>query len=238
MTYLQFLLVFVAAPTLVLAALIVRAGVRKRWFLYVAGLAVVALLYATPWDNYLVWKEIWYYGPDRVIGTIGYVPVEEYMFFMVQTIFTGLWTLFVVLRWIPPRHAELRTARRPYLEGVLYVLYFFVGVAAFTTEAGTYFALIAVWSAPICAFQWFWSPRYLAANRRLLAAAILPPSVYLAVADWYAIRSGIWYITDTTRTRIELGGLPFEEALFFTVTNVMVVQGLVLLLEYERRKQS
>ncbi len=236
MSYLLFLAVFVALPALILATLVARSGSPKRRYLYVAGLALIALLYATPWDNYLVWKEIWFYGADRVIGTIGYVPIEEYLFFIVQTIMTGLWTLLIVRRWIPTRHADLEDVRRPYFEGVVYVLYLALGAAAFLTQGGTYFALIAVWSAPICVFQWFWSPRYLAANRKLLAAAIIPPSVYLGVADWYAIRSGIWYITDSTRTGIELGGLPFEEALFFLVTNIMVVQGLVLLLEHEHRK--
>jgi len=37
----------------------------------------------------------------RVVGTIGYVPVEEYLFFLLQPILTGLW-----LYWLLPRTSE------------------------------------------------------------------------------------------------------------------------------------
>jgi lycopene beta-cyclase len=43
-----------------------------------------------------VWRGVWGYGADRVIGTIGYVPVEEYLFFILQPLLTGLW-LYLVL---------------------------------------------------------------------------------------------------------------------------------------------
>jgi len=42
-----------------------------------------------------------YYGMGRVVGTIGYVPVEEYLFFLLQPILTGLW-----LYWLLPRTSE------------------------------------------------------------------------------------------------------------------------------------
>lgn len=229
MTYLQFLLIFIVAPTCVLLYATMRKRPHARVYGYVAGLSVVAFLYATPWDNYLVKNEIWAYGIDRVVGTIGYVPIEEYMFFVLQTFFTGLWTvvLYHAKKW-PVKSAP----RLPWLELSLYVILGVAGVAAFFVEPGRYFALIAAWASPICIFQWWWAPRYLAGRRSLLAAAIFPPSLYLWVADWYAIREGIWTITDATRSGWELAGLPVEEALFFFVTNVMVVQGLVLLLRF------
>ena len=54
-------------------------------------LAALALLYTTPWDNYLVYKGIWTYPSDRVAISIGYVPLEEYSFFVLQTMITVLW---------------------------------------------------------------------------------------------------------------------------------------------------
>ena len=229
MTYLQFLLIFIVAPTCVLLFAAVRMRLPARVYVYIAGLSVVAFLYATPWDNYLVKNEIWAYGIDRVVGTIAYVPIEEYMFFILQTFLAGLWT--VVLYHGRQWHRK-PSPRLPWLEAFLYAILGIAGIAAFSVEAGRYFALIAVWASPICIFQWWWAPRYLAGRRSLLAAAILPTSLYLWAADWYAIRDGIWTITDATRSGWELAGLPVEEALFFFVTNVMVVQGLVLLLRF------
>ena len=33
---------------------------------------------------------------DRVVGTIGYVPIEEYLFFVLQCILTGLWLYWLL----------------------------------------------------------------------------------------------------------------------------------------------
>jgi lycopene cyclase domain-containing protein len=241
MTYLQFLLLFVISPTLVLLVLARRStqpSPRLRWrYAYVLGLAVVAFAYATPWDNYLIYKDVWAYGDGRVMGVIGFVPIEEYMFFVLQVLMTGFWTLLLHDRFAE-RLQPVRTPRFVWLETVGFGLLGVAGLISFLEPRGLYFALIAVWAAPVCIFQWWYAPRVLARSRKLLAAAIIPPSLYLCLADLYAIRSGIWSITDATRSGLEIVGLPVEEALFFTITNVMVVQGLVLLLEREKKWSS
>ena len=68
------------------------------------------------------------------------------------------------------------------------------------------------------------------ARRRLVLVTVVPVSLYLWAADWFAItQAGIWTITDATRTGAELFRLPVEEALFFVVTTLLVAQGLVML---------
>ena len=95
MTYFQFHFVF-TLPAIALLALVnwfdVRRGLgflrawRGRQFALWGTIihVLVALLYTTPWDNYLVYREVWGYPPGRVLATIGYVPVEEYLFFILQ----------------------------------------------------------------------------------------------------------------------------------------------------------
>lgn len=56
------------------------------------------------------------------------------------------------------------------------------------------------------------------------------PTLYLWVADRIALALGIWHISDRFTTGLAHGGLPLEEALFFVVTNLLVVQGLILML--------
>ena len=66
-----------------------------RWFW---ALPVTAFVYTTPWDNFLVFREVWSYPPDRVLGRVGYVPYEEYAFFVLQTLISGLLLLLLMRR--------------------------------------------------------------------------------------------------------------------------------------------
>jgi lycopene beta-cyclase len=78
---------------------------------------VVAFVYTTPWDNYLVWKGVWGYPPERVLARIGYVPVEEYMFFLLQPGIAGM--LFYRLLARMPSAAPLGSAWRVRILGAL-----------------------------------------------------------------------------------------------------------------------
>jgi lycopene cyclase domain-containing protein len=62
---------------------------------------VIAVVYTTPWDNYLVATGVWWYDPQLVTGLVlGWVPIEEYTFFIVQPILAGLW-LLMLMRYLP-----------------------------------------------------------------------------------------------------------------------------------------
>lgn len=99
MTYLQFLIVFVVIPMLVFGWL-VRRYLNRRIYVAFAALITMAVLYTTPWDNYLVATGVWYYNPKLVLGlTFGYVPAEEYSFFVIQSLMTGFFMLFLWRRF-------------------------------------------------------------------------------------------------------------------------------------------
>ena len=93
---------------------------------------------------------------------------------------------------------------------------------------GLYLGLILAWACPVLAGMWGLSGRRFWRHRRLLALAVVPPTLYLWIADRAALGLGIWAIADATRTGFALLGLPVEEALFFLVTNALVVQGLLM----------
>ena len=118
MTYALFLLLFVISPAAVLGIGLRRHLDRKYWAMI--GLVVlIALAYTTPWDNYLVASGVWRYDPRLVTGlVIGWVPVEEYSFFVLQTIFTGL-LLRAVLLAVEKRAPETAAAPEPPAEAGL-----------------------------------------------------------------------------------------------------------------------
>lgn len=96
MTYGSFLLIFLLPPALFLAFRL-RRHVPRRALLLPVAVSAVAVLYTTPWDNYLVASRIWWYDPDRISGVLlGWVPLEEYLFFALQPLLTGWWTLWLI----------------------------------------------------------------------------------------------------------------------------------------------
>jgi lycopene cyclase domain-containing protein len=94
---------------------------------------------------------------------------------------------------------------------------------------GTYLLFELTWALPVIAIQWLVGPGCLWASRRLLLSAVGVVTLYLSLADALAITGGIWSISPARTLGLSLGPLPLEEALFFLVTNVMVVQSIVLI---------
>ena len=236
MTYLQFHLTFVLPPIAALLLVVLSrrptagTGGLKPWAML--GLIMgIAFLYTTPWDNYLVYREVWTYPPGAVLATIGYVPVEEYAFFLLQPVLTGLF-LFVLMRTgaFSARYAENESASRR-AGAAFWGLVAVAGVAMLLAGGhGLYAGLILSWAPPVIAALWGLGGHTVWAWRRLYAVAVAIPTLYLWYADRTAIGLGIWDITDATRTGVEPFGLPIEEAAFFLLTNVLVVHGLIMLL--------
>lgn len=232
MTYLQFHFVFTLPAILVLAILFAR--MRSRWdskrsvfFLFL--LAIIAFTYTTAWDNYLVFKGIWWYGEDRVLGTIGYVPIEEYMFFILQPFLTGLWFyLMLAVNKERPVGSNKELHRR--IGGMVFLATLVGGWLLMQFDAGLYMGLIIIWAGPVIGGQWWYAGSWIWASRKFWLLSVGIPTLYLWVADRIAIGLGIWTISEQYTLGPKLFGLPLEEATFFLVTNILVVQGLIMFL--------
>ncbi len=232
MNYFTFHLIFTLPPILLLALAQRQplAGIEgRRAWLALPFITLLALVYTTPWDNYLVWREVWHYGRDRVVGTIGYVPVEEYLFFLLQPILTGLWFYWLFARLKQPIQPECSTTLWA-LGTLLWAGLSVSGALMLQWPATVYLGLILVWAGPILALQWVVGAPHLWAAKRIWLMGTLVPTFYLWIADRIAIAQGVWSISEKYTTGVQLFGLPIEEATFFLITNIMVVQGLLLLL--------
>jgi lycopene cyclase domain-containing protein len=238
MTYLQFHLVFILPPLLLLVLTSGRAlgRIGPRAVPALAGVVLLALDYTTPWDSELIRSGVWSYGPDRVIGTIGLIPVEEYLFFILQPLLAGLW----LYRVLPPRDDDAPVGRLAvsavrWSGAGVYGMLAMCGFLLLRTEPGTYLGMILAWACPVLAAQWALAGGRIVAAPRTFALAVAVPTLYLWMADAIALRLGIWRISETQTVGIRFGPLPLEEAAFFLATNLLVVQGLTLFLHPVRK---
>lgn len=233
MSYLSFHLLFILPPIVLMGATLPRSmdemgGWRARWALPL--ISMIALVYTTPWDNYLVAKEVWWYGPNRVLETVGFVPIEEYMFFVLQPVLTGLFLFQYLARRDPSPQSS--TSGSAWIGFSLFAVLSILGLGLTVHEwtHGLYLGLVLAWASPLLAGMWLYDGQTLWAYRSTLLFTVGIPTVYLWIADATAIASNIWTISSTFTVGISPLGLPLEEATFFLVTNLLVVKGILLLL--------
>ena len=247
MTYFGFLLRFLGIPIVVLSIVAFfdgrrgrRIPDRLRAFPFAAATALhvaLAVLYTTPWDNYLVATGVWTYNPVLVTGiTIGWVPIEEYTFFVVQTILAGLWLLYLVRRTSP---GVSEVALRPrWRWGPVIVLApvwaAAVGIVLVEWRPGTYLGLELGWALLPIMLQLAFGGDIIRRFGRLVLISVLGMTAYLSAADFVAIGSGTWSISANQSLHVLIAGvLPLEEVMFFLLTNTLITFGVTLLISQE-----
>lgn len=247
MTYFGVLATFILPPLIVLIVLTCQdiwrglrsaglAGLRRvqgRPYRAILLHVFLALIYTTPWDNYLVATGVWWYDPRLVTGIrFGYVPIEEYTFFVLQTLLTGFWVLGW-MRWRFPEPAVTPPAPtfRKTAVAVTVILWITSTAVLYSGwQPGAYLTLILSWALVPILIQLAFGADLLLLNWRLALTGIFPPTLYLWWVDSLAITSGTWTIDPQQTTGIMIGTLPIEEMLFFFLTNVIIVFGMTLFL--------
>jgi lycopene beta-cyclase len=251
MTYFGFLLRFLVIPILVFLAITWwdrKQGKPARGFasgraVWIAILVHVflAVVYTTPWDNYLVATGVWYYNPKLVTGIVfGYVPLEEYTFFVLETILAGLWWWFLARRIsLPTQNFRPSKSTRIITFFVLLFTWFVFTYIFFSdNQPLTYLSITLFWALPVIFPQMLYGADILWHHRRLVALTILVPGVYLSLMDIVALKATTWSISPAQTTGILFFGiLPLEEVVFFFITNILVSFGMTLLLANEGRQR-
>jgi lycopene cyclase domain-containing protein len=255
MTYFGFLLRFVFVPILILLAVTIwdeRRGkdtpafqkklVWRIIFVHVA----LALVYTTPWDNYLVASGVWSYNPKLVSGIVfGWVPLEEYTFFIVETVLSGLWWWFLARRIgrsssrvAAYRDHDIVQSFRP-SRRLVYVStcllstawLFFTFQFFFGPESWNYLGIIFLWALLAILPQLLFGADILWHYRKLVFWTVFPPALYLSLTDIIALKATTWSISPSQTLGINFFGiLPLEELTFFFITNTLIGFGLTLML--------
>jgi len=244
MTYFGFLLRFLVIPILILLVIMYWDNKRNKqmaefrngravWIAIAIHIAL-AVVYTTPWDNYLVATNVWYYNLALITGKlIGYVPIEEYTFFVVETILTGLWWWFLARQISPPQKRFNPDKTLVYLSTGIFVFLWliFAFLFFFGNLKWTYLSIILFWALPAILPQLLFGADILWHYRKLVFWGIFVPAAYLSLMDIVALTDTTWSISKTQTTGIlffEI--LPLEEVVFFFITNILIINGMTLLL--------
>jgi len=244
MTYFGFLLRFLFIPILIFLAITLwdnRNGKQIQGFrngraVWIAiGVHIfLAVAYTTPWDNYLVATNVWYYNPDLVTGIVlGYVPIEEYTFFVVETVLAGLWWWFLSRRLSPPTTEFKPNKSLVQVSSIVLVIVWIIFTYLFFSNNGpmTYLSITLFWALPAILPQLLFGADILWHYRKLVFWAIMVPGTYLSLMDIVALQDTTWSISKSQTTGILFFGiLPLEEVVFFFITNVLITFGITLLL--------
>jgi lycopene cyclase domain-containing protein len=213
----------------------------KHFPAVIAVQILLALIYTTPWDNYLVATGVWSYNSALVTGILlGYVPIEEYTFFIAETLLAGLWWWFLARRLTPPE-MDFKPAFtiRWVAFGVLFTVWAIFGyLFFFGDESWNYLAIIFFWALPAIFPQVIFGADLLWHYRKLVFWAIIPLGIYLSLMDVIALSSTTWSISGSQTTGILYSGiLPLEEVVFFFITNILIGFGMTLMLSNHGRER-
>lgn len=254
MSYFGFLARFVILPLIIISLLNRRDKRRKQpmpdelrsWQpeTVINALSVVAVSYTTLWDNYIIAKRVWWYDPKLVTGVvIGYVPIEEYTFFVLQTLLTGRYVQWIARHIPTPDEPYGTRAGHIFRWGSTAALAGVWARSAFALARGahekhTYLTLLLTWALPPVILQTAFGGDILWKHRRLVAAGIVPATLYLGAVDSIAIKAGTWVINPQKSVDTQIAGrLPLEEGIFFLLTNTLITFGAVLVWAQESEQR-
>lgn len=201
-----------------------------------AFLITIAVVSTIPWDSYLIRANIWSYPEHVVLGlTIFSIPVEEVFFFVIQTYNTTLLYLILSKPILGPVYLVKEEQDDKWkwtkLIGQLALALVIKRAVDYIRAGGqrTYLGLILAWAIPFLFLLWSLAYQFL--MRLPLTSTVLPiviPTLYLWIVDTLALKRGTWVIESETKTGWTLwDGLEIEEAIFFLLTNCLIVFGLV-----------
>jgi lycopene cyclase domain-containing protein len=242
MTYLRFHLIFNLPLLIVLAALSGtqpwRAGEGGAF-----GLVLLAVMvFTTPWDNLAAKWGIWGFPREKFSLRIGYLPVEEYAFFLLQSANVML-AVRALFRFFP----DWMTGQEAFVgkwtliclaASILPWLFVAVQFRWLRRKAGprVNYAIHLAWFLPVIYLQWILAPWLFIGHAALLTLVTAAFGIYYTLADLAAVRAGTWFFDEKQITGVKLGGLlPWEEIAFFFLTSLLVAQSYLLLLPSDDR---
>ncbi len=241
-TYLRFHLIFNLPVLVLLLALNCLAPVTSREALAFGLVLIAVMVFTIPWDNLAAKWGIWGFPREKYSLRIGYLPVEEYAFFILQgvNVMLAVRTLFYFFPgWLTGMETGI---------GIGTLIFIGASVIPWAVVAAQLrwlrrrkgpclnYALHLAWFLPVIYVQWIIAPSLFWAHAGLLGLVTAAFGSYYTLADLAAVRAGTWFFDEQQITSTKLAGvLPWEEIAFFFLTSLLVAQSYLLLLPGESR---
>ena len=237
MTYLRFHFIFNLPLLVVLGAI---SGLEP----WTAGeteamlwVLLAVMVFTAPWDNLAAKWGIWGFPREKYTLRIGYLPIEEYAFFVLQSLNVMLAIralLFYFPSWITGAEAVVGDVTLILLAASVFPLVLVaLQLRRWRRHAGprVNYVLHLAWFLPVIYLQWVLAPPLFLAHAGLLALVTCAFGIYYTLADLIAVRGGTWHFDAAQITGAKLAGiLPWEEVAFFFLTSLLVAQSYLLLL--------
>ncbi len=235
LTYLRFHLIF-NLPLLAVLGLLGGTAWSAGEMAAAGWVLLAVMVFTAPWDNLAAKWGIWGFPREKYWRRLGYLPVEEYAFFVLQSLNVIL-AVRALFRFFPDWILGLETSlssRALLLLGASAVVWVLAAGQArwWRRRAGprVNYALHLAWFLPVVYAQWVIAPGLFGAHAGVLASVTGFFGVYYTLADLAAVRAGTWFFDEKQITGVKLFGvLPWEEIAFFFLTSLLVAQSYLLL---------
>jgi lycopene cyclase domain-containing protein len=242
MTYLRFHLIFNLPLLIVLAAMTGTVPWTKGEIEALGLVLVAVMVFTTPWDNLAAKWGIWGFPREKYSRRIGYLPIEEYAFFLLQSVnvMLAVRALFhFVPDWLIGQETDLGIVTLICLAASIIPWAFIAfNLRRLRRKVGpcVNYAIHLVWFLPVIYAQWVLAPALFWGHAGLLALVTAAFGIYYTLADLAAVRAGTWFFDEKQITGVKLGSiLPWEEIAFFFLTSLLVAQSYLLLLPIDYR---
>jgi len=242
MTYLRFHLIFNLPLLIVLAALTGTVPWTAGEVEAIGFVLLAVMIFTAPWDNLAAKWGIWGFPRGKYSIRLGYLPVEEYAFFLLQSanVMLALRALFHFFPdWQIGQEIEVGKFTLICLAASL-IPWTFVAIQLrwLRRKSGprVNYAIHLAWFLPVVYAQWILAPPLFSGHVGLLVLVTAAFGIYYVLADLVAVRAGTWFFDEKQITGVKLGGiLPWEEIAFFFLTSLLVAQSYLLLLPDDMR---
>ena len=242
MTYLRFHLIFNLPLLVVLAAMTGTVPWTAGEVEAFALVLLAVMIFTTPWDNLAAKWGIWGFPREKFTARIGFLPVEEYAFFLLQSANVML-AVRACFHFFPDWLSGVETEVGAFLwiclvASIIPWIMIAFALRWLRRKAGTRvnYAVHLAWFLPVIYSQWVLANALFQDHTGLLVLITMMFGIYYTLADLVAVRGGTWYFDEKQITGLKLAGvLPWEEIAFFFLTSLLVAQSYLLLLPADLR---
>lgn len=227
MNYLSFLVLFTIIPSSIFIVILWRTF---EWD-YVKVLLFVSLIAFSAtslWDNYAVYSGIWFFPEERTLGIkLFYVPIEEYMFFFLQTYTTGLFQLLYM-----KLYRKIKTRNLKNFSASSNSLLFLKSDEVIKLPFGemNYLFHLLSWAGFFIFIQYLFGRKKIFKYKDFIFFPSIIMTVYFSVCDSISIGHGIWSFDKTQTIGTLVYNVPLEEIIFFLCTNLLITEAMILFL--------